>query len=133
MTRERYHPIIYVRGFAMRDSEIEATINTPYMGFNLGATRVRQGPSGAFDSLIFESPVIRLMKDHGYRDVYAEGAEREDRLPRRTLNHRYKETQTFFGASFYTLDVSGESPLITRKVVQLNNDYIHQVIDIYHI
>ncbi len=50
-----------------------------------------------------------------------------------TLNHRYKETQTFFGASFYTLDVSGESPLITRKVVQLNNDYIHQVIDIYHI
>lgn len=92
MTRERYHPIIYVRGFAMRDSEIEATINTPYMGFNLGATRVRQGPSGAFDSLIFESPVIRLMKDHGYRDVYAEGAEREDRLPRRTLLiHRYYE------------------------------------------
>ena len=50
-----------------------------------------------------------------------------------TLNHRYKETQTFFGTSFYTLDVSGEAPLITRKVVQLNNDYIHQVIDIYHI
>ena len=50
-----------------------------------------------------------------------------------TLNHRYKETQTFFGTSFYTLDVSGEAPLITRKVVQLNNDYIHQVIDVYHI
>lgn len=50
-----------------------------------------------------------------------------------TLVHRYKETRSFFGTSFYTLDVSGESPLITRKVVQLNNDYIHQVIDIYHI
>ncbi|WP_240407695.1 aromatic-ring-hydroxylating dioxygenase subunit beta [Halomonas sp. JS92-SW72] len=62
-----------------------------------------------------------------------EGGKMELRFNWQTLNHRYKETQTFFGASFYTLDVSGESPLITRKVVQLNNDYIHQVIDIYHI
>ena len=48
-----------------------------------------------------------------------------------TLSHRYKKTDSFFGTSFYTLDVSGERPLITRKVVQLNNDYIHQVIDVY--
>ncbi|MBB3192395.1 3-phenylpropionate/cinnamic acid dioxygenase small subunit, partial [Halomonas cerina] len=27
----------------------------------------------------------------------------------------------------------GETPRITKKVVQLNNDYIHQVIDVYHI
>lgn len=50
-----------------------------------------------------------------------------------TLSHRYKKTDSYFGSAFYTLDVSGETPLITRKVVQLNNDYIHQVIDIYHI
>nr|WP_289137269.1 aromatic-ring-hydroxylating dioxygenase subunit beta [uncultured Halomonas sp.] len=50
-----------------------------------------------------------------------------------TLNHRYKKTDSFFGTCFYTLDVSGETPLITRKVVQLNNDYIHQVIDVYHV
>ena len=50
-----------------------------------------------------------------------------------TLSHRYKKTDSFFGTSFYTLDVSGERPLITRKVVQLNNDYIHQVIDVYHV
>ena len=50
-----------------------------------------------------------------------------------TLNHRYKETQTFFGTSFYTLDVSGDAPLIERKTVILNNDYIHQVIDVYHV
>ncbi|HCR98348.1 MAG: benzoate 1,2-dioxygenase small subunit [Halomonas sp.] len=50
-----------------------------------------------------------------------------------TLSHRYKKTDSFFGSSFYTLDVSGEMPLITRKVVQLNNDYIHQVIDVYHV
>ncbi|RUR43107.1 benzoate 1,2-dioxygenase small subunit [Vreelandella populi] len=50
-----------------------------------------------------------------------------------TLSHRYKKTDSFFGTCFYTLDVSGETPLITRKVVQLNNDYIHQVIDVYHV
>lgn len=50
-----------------------------------------------------------------------------------TLSHRYKQTDSYFGASFYRLDVSGEQPLITEKVVQLNNDYIHQVIDVYHI
>ncbi|NYS62096.1 benzoate 1,2-dioxygenase small subunit [Vreelandella salicampi] len=50
-----------------------------------------------------------------------------------TLSHRYKKTDSYFGTAFYTLDVSGESPLITRKVVQLNNDYIHQVIDVYHV
>ncbi|NWD71705.1 benzoate 1,2-dioxygenase small subunit [Pseudomonas gingeri] len=50
-----------------------------------------------------------------------------------TLSHRYKTTDAYFGTSFYHLDVSGEQPLITRKKVILNNDYIHQVIDIYHI
>ena len=50
-----------------------------------------------------------------------------------TLSHRYKATDTYFGTSFYRLDVSGSQPLITRKKVVLKNDYIHQVIDIYHI
>ncbi|MDI5984016.1 benzoate 1,2-dioxygenase small subunit [Halomonas sp. M4R5S39] len=62
-----------------------------------------------------------------------EGDRVELRFNWQTLNHRYKETQTFFGTSFYTLDVSSETPLITRKVIQLNNDYIHQVIDVYHV
>lgn len=50
-----------------------------------------------------------------------------------TLSHRYKENSGFFGTSFYTLDTSGDQPLITAKKVVLKNDYIHQVIDIYHI
>jgi len=62
-----------------------------------------------------------------------EGDTLELRFNWHTLVHRYKKTLEFFGSSFYTLDVSGDQPLITRKVVQLNNDYIHQVIDIYHI
>ena len=50
-----------------------------------------------------------------------------------TFNFRYKMTDTYFGTSFYTLDVSGETPLITDKRVILKNDYIHHVIDVYHI
>ncbi|KKW92050.1 MULTISPECIES: benzoate 1,2-dioxygenase small subunit [Sphingobium] len=50
-----------------------------------------------------------------------------------TLSHRYKKTQSFFGTSFYTVDFGGETPLITSKKVVLKDDYIHQVIDIYHI
>ncbi|ROO24173.1 benzoate 1,2-dioxygenase small subunit [Salinisphaera orenii] len=50
-----------------------------------------------------------------------------------TLNQRYDQTAMFFGCSFYTLDTSGESPLISRKKVVLKNDHIHQVIDVYHI
>ena len=50
-----------------------------------------------------------------------------------TLSHRYKTTDSYFGTSFYTLDTSGEAPVIARKKVVLKNDYIHQVIDVYHI
>jgi len=49
------------------------------------------------------------------------------------LSFRYKTTDSYFGTSFYTLDVSGERPLITAKKVVLKNDYIHHVVDIYHI
>ncbi|MBZ9539018.1 MULTISPECIES: benzoate 1,2-dioxygenase small subunit [Modicisalibacter] len=62
-----------------------------------------------------------------------EGDTVELRFNWHTLSHRYKRTDSYFGTCFYTLDVSGETPLIKKKVVQLNNDYIHQVIDIYHI
>ena len=34
---------------------------------------------------------------------------------------------------FYTIDVSGPQPLITKKKVVLKNDYIHHVVDIYHV
>jgi benzoate/toluate 1,2-dioxygenase beta subunit len=50
-----------------------------------------------------------------------------------TLSHRYKTTDSYFGTSFYTLDTSGDVPVIARKKVVLKNDYIHQVIDVYHI
>nr|WP_297457926.1 benzoate 1,2-dioxygenase small subunit [uncultured Halomonas sp.] len=62
-----------------------------------------------------------------------EGDKVELRFNWHTLSHRYQQTSAFFGTSFYTLDVSGDAPLITYKKVVLNNDYIHQVIDVYHV
>lgn len=50
-----------------------------------------------------------------------------------TLSYRYHSTDSYFGTSTYTLDMSSGQPLIQRKYVVLKNDYIHQVIDVYHI
>ena len=50
-----------------------------------------------------------------------------------TLSHRYKETLSFFGTSFYTIDTTAGQPRITNKKVVLKNDYIRQVIDVYHV
>lgn len=85
-----YYPIIYVRGFAMTRGEIEATTATPYMGFNLGATKIRQLWTGEIKRHYFESPLIRLMKEHGYRDAYLDGQLLQEDLPARTIFiHRY--------------------------------------------
>ncbi len=68
-----YFPIVYVRGFAATRGEIEDTVATPYMGFNLGATKVRQDHRRDVVRLVFESPLLRLIKDHGYTDTYQQG------------------------------------------------------------
>lgn len=50
-----------------------------------------------------------------------------------TLYCRYNTVDTYFGTSFYTIDFAGEQPLIMKKKVVLKNDYIHHVVDVYHI
>lgn len=47
--------------------------------------------------------------------------------------YRYEHVYTYFGSSFYTLDISGDRPKIKAKKVVLQNDYIHHVVDIYHL
>ncbi len=55
-----YHPIIYVRGFAGTQGEIEETVGDPYMGFNIGSTKSRQVWDGKMRRYYFESPLVRL-------------------------------------------------------------------------
>ncbi|GCL62795.1 benzoate 1,2-dioxygenase small subunit [Pseudaquabacterium pictum] len=50
-----------------------------------------------------------------------------------TLSYRYQTVDSYFGTSHYTLDLSSGAPLIRRKHVVLKNDYIHHVLDVYHI
>lgn len=68
-----YHPIIYVRGFAATQGEIEETVADPYMGFNIGSTKSRVAWTGDVKRFFFESPLVRLMGDHDYEDVFVDG------------------------------------------------------------
>lgn len=87
-----YYPIVYVRGYAMTPAEIAATVETPYMGFNLGSTKARQDWQGGVVRHIFESPLVRLIKDYQYHDYYENGSERSGTIPARSIViHRYYE------------------------------------------
>ena len=82
-----YHPIIYVRGFAGTQGEIDDTVGDPYMGFNIGSTKSRQVWDGKMRRYYFESPLVRLkdeavwketedgpiLTDVRYDDVYVNG------------------------------------------------------------
>ncbi len=70
-----YYPIVYVRGYAGSQAEVEETVADPYMGFNLGSTKLRQLWTGDISRHIFESPLVRLMKDYKYTDCYRDGEE----------------------------------------------------------
>lgn len=93
-----FYPIIYVRGYAGNDAEIEDTVADPYMGFNLGSTKLRQTWSGAVRRRYFESPLFRLVKDFGYIDVYSDGRHMpgEGEIPSKcVVIYRYYDEQFF--------------------------------------
>lgn len=72
-----FYPIIYVRGYAMTEGERDETTADPFCGFNLGSTLYRASinKSDPPRKFIFESPLLRLSSDFGYRDVYENGVD----------------------------------------------------------
>lgn len=50
-----------------------------------------------------------------------------------THSYRYHITDVYFGTSRYTLDTSGDKPVIKKKYVLLKNDYVHHVLDVYQV
>jgi len=73
---------------------------------------------------------------HNVTDVEVlsnDGSKVEVRFNWFTLYFRYNTTDTYFGTSFYTIDLSGPQPVILKKKVVLKNDYIHHVVDVYMI
>lgn len=81
-----FHPIIYVRGYAMTESERDETAADPFCGFNLGSTVYRASVNKADGpkKFVFESPLLRLGADFDYSDVYENGLDilDPDWLPR---------------------------------------------------
>ncbi|MDR1462760.1 MAG: hypothetical protein LBI68_06455 [Azoarcus sp.] len=100
-----FHPIIYVRGFAATQGAVDEAVADPYMGFNIGSTKARTAWTGEIKRFFFESPLVRLMGDYGYSDVFEGGedildSERNDRpLPYRSvvIYRYYDEASTDFG------------------------------------
>ncbi|HYW18693.1 MAG TPA: alpha/beta hydrolase [Nodularia sp. (in: cyanobacteria)] len=66
----KYLPIIYVRGYAGSDQDVEQTVEDPFYGFNYGSAHIRVGEEGKPEQFFFESPLLRLITDHGYRPVF---------------------------------------------------------------
>jgi hypothetical protein len=65
--RDMKLPIIYVRGFAGGTSGIDRAVDDPLYGFNEGSVHVRVGDSPDPVFYQFESPLLRLIGDDGYR------------------------------------------------------------------
>lgn len=74
------YPIIYVRGYAMTDEEKNETAADPFCGFNAGSTvyRAVSDKDKPAQRFVFESPVVRLMKDFGYNAIYNNGLDLPD-------------------------------------------------------
>lgn len=112
--RAPYYPIIYVRGFAMTQKEQDETAADPFCGFNTGSAVYRATPdkNKPAKKFIFESPVLRLISDFDYTDVYDNGLDVLDPdwegalQPRSILIYRYyDEASSLLG--------SGKTPPIT--------------------
>lgn len=101
-----YHPIIYVRGFAATQREIEDTVADPYMGFNIGSTKSRMAWTGDVKRFYFESPLVRLMSEHKYQDLFVDGEDLlasdhpDSAIPYRSvvIYRYYDEASKDFGA-----------------------------------
>lgn len=90
-----FHPIIYVRGYAMTRGEQDDTTADPFCGFNLGSTVYRATPDKdkPAKKFIFESPVLRLASDFGYADVFEDGFDIMDDGWNRTVASKTKPGQ----------------------------------------
>lgn len=64
------YPIVYIRGYALTQGEVEATFNSPFYGFELGSTQYKLGSDSRPDMHIFESPLVRLIEEEGYVNTF---------------------------------------------------------------
>lgn len=122
-----FHPVVYVRGYAMSANEIDDTTADPFCGFNLGSTVYRATPekSQPAKKFVFESPVIRLNTDFGYRDVFEDGLDIMDPGWERTIAarsiviyHYYEQASRLLGQG-KTPDIRDFARGLSKLVLRL--------------
>src|SRR5690606_5227091 len=123
-----------------------STVDDPFYGFNFGSTHIRVGATGEPDQFFFESPIVRLMTDYGYRDTFSgrtqaisttqlAGLSGEQPDPWRTVwIHRYYDVSaTTYGAKRKTQRLSVEEAaeelrlLVTRVKKETGAPCVHLV------
>jgi pimeloyl-ACP methyl ester carboxylesterase len=119
-------PIIYVRGYAGTQRDVEDTVADPFMGFNLGSSKIRQRWTGKVERFYFESPFLRLMKDFHYSDTFHGDKDMPlpDQCPARSvfIYRYYDVTSSDFGTG---------QRLTVEDAARGLNDLVLRIRDIY--
>lgn len=99
---EKY-PIVYIRGYAMTQGEVESTFNSPFYGFELGSTQYKLGSDARPNMHIFESPLVRLLEEEGYVSTFNRYvSSTNEPLPDSVPAGKWRETLWIF--RFYDLE-----------------------------
>jgi hypothetical protein len=118
-------PIVYVRGYAGSQSDVEETVDDPTYGFNTGSTHIRQMMDGKADMFMFVSPFARLFRDHGYQDVI-DGAVQQ--LPPDLANpERTIWIYRYYDPTSKTFDRPGGVRLTIEQAAEGLRDFIETV------
>ncbi|WP_280888742.1 hypothetical protein [Streptomyces sp. LBL] len=75
MSEREKLPIVYVRGYAGDTAGINKAVEDPFYGFNEGSTHVRVESDDKPGFYQFESPLLRLHLDEGYKILVEGGQE----------------------------------------------------------
>ncbi len=127
------YPIIYIRGYAGNQAGVEETVDDPFYGFNRGSTHVRVGPQGSPQFFAFESPLLRLMTDHSYAEVFEgelQGILRmradddPERKHRTVWIHRYYDptSETYDADTVQRLEIEQAAKRLAGLIAQIKTE-----------
>jgi len=119
-------PIIYVRGYASSQSDVEETVDDPTYGFNTGSTHIRLSQDGKADLFMFVSPFARLFKDHNYKDVIDGAVQRLP--PNLEIPERTVWIYRYYDPTSNTFDRPGGRRLTVQEAAKGLREFINEVI-----
>lgn len=125
----RVLPIVYVRGFAGSTKDIDMVVDDPFYGFNAGSTHIRVGRGGEPRFYQFESPLVRLMMEHGYV-LKVEGGQLEylQRADKDTIAANTVWIYRFYDASASTFGRE-PAPYRIEEAAEGLRDFVRLVLD----